>query len=179
MKTLPSYFLLFTLFAFFMQTNVQAQKEVPVNDSLVKQDSKLKFGLGFGLNFVGGTNISLAPNLTYPVNDKFGIGAGIQSSYATIPDSRGVFTVGANVLGQYTPIKQLVTLVEFAELYVHTQTDTPAGEIKDDFWESVLFVGAGFNVTNKIAFGAKYNVLYKEDESVYTSPVIPFVNISF
>ncbi|NNC33789.1 MAG: hypothetical protein HKO09_02810, partial [Croceitalea sp.] len=57
--------------------------------------------------------------------------------------------------------------------------ETPTGEETNKYWDSALFVGAGLNITNKIAIGAKYNMLYDKDESVYTSAVIPFVNITF
>ena len=157
-------------------------KETPkitVVDSLSKEPKRLKFGVGFGLSFIGGTNISLAPNLMYKLSDKISIGAGIQGSYSAIKNLQNTTTFGGNVITQYTPIRQISALIEFAELNVSTKTETPTGKIKDNYWDAALFLGAGFNVTNKISIGAKYNVLYKEDESVYTSPIIPFVNISF
>jgi opacity protein-like surface antigen len=69
--------------------------------------------------------------------------------------------------------------LEFAELRVSTKTESVSGDITNKYWDSALFAGAGFNITNKISVGAKYNFLYKEGESVYTSAVIPFVNITF
>ena len=157
-------------------------KETPkirVVDSLLKGEKRLKFGVGFGLSFIGGTNISLAPNLMYKLSDKFSIGAGIQGSYSAIKDLQNTTTFGGNVLALYSPIRKISALIEFAELNVSTKTETPTGKITDNYWDAALFLGAGFNVTDKISIGAKYNVLYKEDESVYTSPLIPFVNISF
>lgn len=115
----------------------------------------------------------------YAVSDKVSFGAGLQGNYTAIKDVQSTTTFGINLLTQYSPVKKLITLVEFAELNVNTKQETLNGDIKDSFWESILFVGAGLNVTNKIALGVKYNVLYKEDESVYTSPIIPFVNITF
>jgi hypothetical protein len=70
-----------------------------------------------------------------------------------------------------------MTLLEFTQLRVSTKSEID--DSKRDFWDSALFVGAGFNVTKKITIGAKYNLLYDEDESVYSSAIIPFVNISF
>ncbi|MEP3371823.1 MAG: outer membrane beta-barrel protein [Maribacter dokdonensis] len=148
-------------------------------DSLVTVDPRLKFGCGFGLNFLGGTNISLSPNLIYIVSDNFSLGAGVQGSYNSIKNVQKTTTFGANVIGQYNLSKKLMSLLEFAQLKVNTKQETPTGEIKDDFWESALFVGAGYNINNKISIGAKFNVLYDDDESVYSSPIIPFVNITF
>lgn len=153
--------------------------EIAVVDSTSKKENRLKFGFGFGLSFVGGTNISLAPNLIYAVSNKVSIGGGIQGSYTSIKDLQNTTTFGANVITQYRPIRQLTTLLEFAEIKVNTKTETPTGKVTDDYWDSALFVGVGWNINEKISIGAKYNLLYKEDESVYTSPILPFVNITF
>lgn len=60
-----------------------------------------------------------------------------------------------------------------------TKTENLAENTTDKFWDSALFVGAGLNVTPSISIGAKVNLLYDSDETVYTSAVIPFVNVSF
>lgn len=152
---------------------------ITVIDSSAVVDSRLKFGLGFGLSFVGGTNIALSPNLIYSLSDKVSLGAGIQGSYMSIKDLQNTTTFGGNLLFQYSPVNKLVTLMEYALLNVNTKTETPTGENKRNYWDSAIFLGAGLNITDKITVGAKYNLLYKKDESVYTSPILPFVNISF
>ncbi|WP_209400297.1 hypothetical protein [Pseudozobellia sp. WGM2] len=167
------------LFVFLCDVSYSQVTEIAVKDSANVVNKRLKFGCGFGLSFVGGTNIGLSPNLMYAVSNKMSIGAGLQGNYTAIKDVQSTTTIGANIIGQYSPTPKLTTLLEFAELNVNTKQETVTGDIKDNFWESILFVGAGLNITNKIALGVKYNVLYKEDESVYTSPVIPFVNITF
>lgn len=170
---------LFVSFFLYVQNGYSQVAEVTVVDSTATMEKPLKFACGFGLNFVGGTNIGLSPSLIYDVSDKFSLGAGLQGNYTAIKDIRNTTTIGANILGQYNPSRTFLTLLEFAQLNVNSKTETDTGEIKDNFWESVLFVGAGINITDKISIGGKYNVLYKEDESVYTSPIIPFVNITF
>ncbi len=152
---------------------------IAVIDSTALEPKRLKFGVGFGLNFVGGTNISLSPNLMYSLSDKVAIGAGIQGSYAAIKDLQNTTTFGGNVVTQFNPSKKILLLLEYVGLNVTTKTETLTEETKDTYWDSALFLGAGINITEKIAVGAKYNMLYKEDESVYTSPILPFVNISF
>lgn len=158
--------------------SVKGPKNMEI-DSTLRPEKRLKFGCGFGLSFIGGTNIGLSPNLIYAVSDKVSFGVGLQGSYAAIKDLQNTTTFGANVIAMYSPVRKLTTLLEFAELKVSTKTETPTGADTRKYWDSALFVGAGLNVTNKIAIGAKYNLLYKKDESVYTSPIIPFVNITF
>ena len=150
-----------------------------VADSAGQIDKRLKFGSGFGLSFVGGTNIALSPNIIYSLSDKASIGAGVQGSYTSIKDLQSTITYGANAIGQYRPTERLITSLEFVQLNVTTETETPTGENKINYWDSALFVGAGLSITNKIAIGAKYNLLYKEDETVYISPILPFIDITF
>lgn len=172
----------FALFAIIFISSGQAYSQsttISVIDSAATVEPKLKFGCGFGLNFLGGTNITLSPNLLYAVSNKINLGAGIQGSYNSIKDVQKTTTFGINVIGEYLPTRKITTLLEFAQLKVNTTKVEPTGDIKNDFWESALFVGAGYNITNKISVGAKYNVLYDDDESVYSSPIIPFVNITF
>ncbi len=171
--------LFFALFMISYASNIRAQEAIAESDSTAQVEKRLKFGLGFGLNFVGGTNIGLAPNLTYSLSERFTLGAGLQVNYTAIKDLQRTTTYGANLIAQYFPAKRFVTLLEFTQLRVNTTTEDAAGDISTDFWDSALFVGAGLGITNKITVGAKLNLLYDEDETVYTSPVIPFVNITF
>jgi hypothetical protein len=163
----------------FSQTAKDTIQPQKAETAVVKEPKKLKFGCGFGLNFVGGTNISISPNLTYSLNNKIAIGGGLQGSYAAIKNLQNTTTFGANLIGQYKPVKKIMILIEFVELNVSTKKTTPTEQSTNSYWDSALFAGAGYNITNKISVGAKYNFLYKEGKSVYTSPVIPFVNISF
>ena len=164
----------------FVGLNVVAQTQI---DSLktvenpIDPAKKLQFGLGFGLNFVGGTSLNLSPNLTYKINNKMSAGAGILLNYNAIKNIQTTTTIGVNALFFYYPIEKLVTTAEFAEMYV--SRNNKIANIKDNFWDSALFFGAGYQITPKISVGAKYNVLYNKDKGVYSSPVIPFVNISF
>ena len=160
-------------------TNTMAQStSVVVIDSTSKKESRLKFACGFGLNFVGATNISLSPNLIYRASDKINLGFGLQGSYAAVKDLQKTTTFGFNAVSIYTPTKKISMLLELVQLNVTTKIETPI-EDKNSYWDTALFVGAGINITNKFTIGAKYNLLYNEDESVYTSPVVPFVNIIF
>ena len=169
------------LFAFsftsFSQTKTDSLQSKKADTLMVKQDKKLKFGFGFGLNFVGGTNIGLSPNLTYNVSNKVAFGFGLQWNYLALKDIQTTTTYGANTLFQFRPTQKITTLLEFVQLRVSAKDEI--NDIKKNYWDSALFVGAGLNITKKITVGAKYNLLYKEDESIYSSPIIPFVNISF
>ncbi len=158
----------------FAQVQIDSIKTV---ENPIEPAKRLNFGLGFGLNFVDGTSISLSPNLVYRVNERFSLGSGLLFNYSAIKDLQKTTTIGANVLGNYYPVQKLLTTIEFAEMYVDREiiyTNT-----NDNFWDSALFLGAGYQITPKISVGGKYNLLYDKDKSVYSSPFVPFVNISF
>ncbi|MEN3322140.1 hypothetical protein VP395_00235 [Mariniflexile soesokkakense] len=161
----------------FSQANNDTASEKTKDTVTGNEQKRLKFGCGFGLSFVGGTNISLSPNLIYKVSDVVAIGAGVQGSYTAIKGLQNTTTYGANLLTQFSLSKKITTSLEFAQLRVSTKTEVDNSTKK--YWDSALFVGVGYNITSKISVGAKYNLLYKDGESIYTSPVIPFVNISF
>lgn len=158
----------------FAQVQMDSIKAV---DNPIEPEKKLKLGVGFGLNFVGGTSISLSPNLTYHLTDKFAFGGGLLFNYTAIKNLQKTTTFGANILANYYPIPKLLTTVEFAEMHVDRKNLITA--VDDDFWDSALFVGAGYQITSKISVGGKYNLIYKKDKSVYSSPFVPFVNINF
>lgn len=168
-------------FVIFLVQETQAQIQIDSLATVNKKDStlknRLKFGLGFGVNFVGGTNLSLSPNLTYLLTKNFSIGGGLQFNYAGLKGIQKTTTYGANALVYFTPVRQLLTTLEFSEL--HVNRNALITNTKNEFWESALFIGGGIQITPKFSLGAKYNVLYNKNESVYSSPVVPFINISF
>lgn len=167
----------FILFA----SSAAAQLAIDSVATVTAKDSshpkRLKVGLGFGLNFVGGTNLSLSPSLTYNVTKNLAIGGGLLFNYAAIKNIQKTTTFGINALVNYTPTKIILTTLEFSEMNVSSQSYI--SNTKNNFWESALFLGAGLQVTPKISLGAKYNLLYNKNKSVYTSPVVPFINVSF
>ena len=159
----------------FSQTSKDNITQKVADTTVIKKPEKLKFGCGFGLNFVGGTNISVSPNLTHTISDKIAVGGGLQGSYAAIKNLQNTTTFGANVLGRYNPVKKITTLLEFSELRVSTKKDSPTEKSTYNYWDSALFVGAGYNVTSKISFGAKYAYI-RGSEILVTNELLSFTS---
>ena len=82
----------------FSQTEKDSVAVKTTDSTIIKNQKRLKFGCGFGLNFVGSTNISLSPNLMYAASNKVILGVGIQGSYASIKNLQNTTTFGGNVL---------------------------------------------------------------------------------
>ncbi|AWA29020.1 hypothetical protein HYN48_02340 [Flavobacterium magnum] len=150
--------------------------------------SHVRFGGGIGASFGNDyTNVSLAPGALYQFNQYFGLGVGLQGSFVKVD---GDYTdsdlnhykswiYGGSVLGAFNPIEELQLSAELEQVRVNstfTYPNTP--DIRDNFWNTALYLGAGYN-TGDVTVGVRYNVLFDRDKSVYADPFMPFVRVYF
>jgi hypothetical protein len=74
--------------------------------------------------------------------------------------------------------------IEFEEMFGDTGLQPNASAAKfgpdktDNFWNTGLFLGGGYGSENVIV-GIRYNLLYKESDYVYSSPMMPFIRVYF
>lgn len=165
-------FVFFTSFCFsiFAQQNTQPQ---------TKSDfwNKVQFGGGLGLGFGSGfTNISIAPSAIYNVNDYFSAGFGLQYNYLKQKDAFSSSQYGGSILGLVNPIPEIQLSVELEQLRVNVDYDDI--DLSDNFWNTGLFLGAGYRAEN-VTIGARYNVLFDKDRNVYGDALMPFVRVFF
>ena len=171
-------------------SNMQAQNMAPKVKSEFWQ--KVQFGGGLGLSFGSNyTNISVAPGAIYNVNDYFAVGLGAQYSYI----NQKAYAAGVNQTMQYTsnlyggsvialfnPIRAVQLSAEVEQLRVNTErkitVNSIAENVNDDFWNTALFLGAGYRAGN-VTIGARYNVLHEKSKNVYSEPFMPFVRVYF
>jgi hypothetical protein len=140
---------------------------------------KVQFGGGFGLGIGSGyTDITVAPNAIYNFNEHFGLGLGLQASYNKVKDSYSSVLYGINAIGLYNPIPEVQLSVELEQVRVNTTLNTIPNSIKNNFWNTGLYFGAGYR-TGNITAGLRYNVLFDKDKSVYSDALMPFVRVSF
>ena len=52
------------------------------------------------------------------------------------------------------------------------------GNDTQDFWNTALFLGAGYRNDN-ITLGIRYNVLHRDRDNIYAEAFMPFVRIYF
>ena len=135
-------------------------------------------GLGFGSGY---TNISVAPSAIKPITEQFSAGLGLQFNYLK---SKGFFestSYGVNLIGIYSPAPMIQLSAELEQLRVNNRLWTNFGgtnTINDNFWNTALFLGAGYNQGN-VTIGVRYNVLFKEDNWVYSQAWMPFIRVYF
>lgn len=145
--------------------------------------SKWRFGGGLGLGFGGNGyfGISISPSVGYQINPYVEGGLAIGYQYSKNDWQReNLFSVGPFI--NVYPIESLFTRVQFEQYIGKGKTETLSGtDIKYDYNESALWVGAGYRSPGKISFyaGMMYNVLYQEDDSIFASGFRPILGVSF
>lgn len=137
----------------------------------------VQFGGGIGLGFNNGfTNISLSPSAIYNFNDYVSLGLGAQYSYIKQRNDYTSNLYGASVIGLINPFEQIQLSAELEQLRVNVNYGNFNGS--DNFWNTGLFLGAGFRNGN-VTIGGRYNVLHKENNNIYGEAFIPFVRVFF
>ena len=141
---------------------------------------KVQFGGGLGLGFGSGyTDITVAPSGIYNFNNHVALGVGLQGSYVSTKNLFSSAIYGGSIIGLFNPINEIQLSAELEQVKVNStikQQGFP--DVKDNFWNTGLFLGAGYRAGN-VTVGARYNVLFKENNFVYSDAFMPFVRVFF
>lgn len=132
-------------------------------------------GLGIGNNF---TNISVAPTAIYNFNEQFALGTGLQYSYLKQKNYYSSNVYGGSLIGLYNPIEMIQLSLEVEEVNVNNKYFDLGGNYKDSFWNTGLYVGAGYR-DGAVTIGGRVNVLFDKDKDIYGSAFMPFVRVFF
>lgn len=162
----------------FISTNLSAQYQnsnfEPKNDFW----QKVQFGGGLGLSFGSGyTDISVAPSAIYNVNEYFAVGLGAQYAYVKVKNSHTSNLYGGSLISLFNPIPEIQLSAELEQLRVNVN-GSGTNDFTDNFWNTALFLGAGYRSGN-VTIGARYNVLFKENQGAYSDAFMPFVRFYF
>jgi len=145
--------------------------------------SRVRFGGGLGLGFGSGyTDVSVAPGAIYQFNDYVALGAGLQFSYVDQKNWYSAMMYGVSGIALFNPIPQVQLSAEVEQLRVNLDVDADRYGTEQaysrDFWNTGLFLGAGYRMEN-VTVGVRYNVLFNEDDLVYSQAWMPFVRVYF
>ena len=147
-----------------------------LSQNLNSNNNKVHFGGTLGLSIGSGfTDIVVAPSVIYDVNDYFSAGVGLQGSYVNFKNNFESYIYGASLIGLVNPIEEIQLSAELEQVRVNTTFDD---NYKDNFWNTALFLGAGYRAQN-ITIGIRYNVLFDKNKSVYNEAFMPFVRVYF
>lgn len=131
-------------------------------------------GLGFGDGFF---TANLAPSVIYDINNYWSVGTGLSGSYTSFDDARA-YTIGGSALAFFRPISNLRLSSEFEHLYVNFKRELDGSTFERNYTYPALFLGIGYTTGNLTA-GVKYDVLFDEDDSIYSSALVPFISVYF
>jgi hypothetical protein len=142
---------------------------------------KVQFGGGLGVGIGSGyTDISVMPSAIYNVNEIVAVGVGLQFGYLSSKDYYDSFVYGGSLIALVNPIPEIQLSAELEQVRVNTDYDAtnyrPA--YSDNFWNTALYLGAGYR-TGNVTIGARYDVLFNEETSLYGSGFMPFVRVYF
>lgn len=163
------------LFSFKPEIFAQQQQKKTKSDFW----NQVQFGGGLGLGFGNGyADIMIAPSAIYNFNEYVALGLGAQYNYVKQRDFYSANMYGGSLITLINPIEVVQISAEFEQLRVNrTFSDTFETNIQD-FWNTALFVGAGYRNEN-VTFGIRYNVLHRDRDNIYAEAFMPFVRIFF
>jgi hypothetical protein len=162
-----------SLFASGQDDNTQPEYEI----FQVPQKSfwdHVRFGGGLGLGFgSNSTTINISPSAIYDFENGFAMGIGVGYLYSKVEDFKSnVFSPG--IIALYNPAQEIQLSTEFEYLFVNQKF----GNLGGNFDYPALYLGVAYR-TGWAAFGVRYDVLYDERDSIFTSPFSPIFRIYF
>jgi hypothetical protein len=140
---------------------------------------QVQFGGGLGFNFGNGyTAISLAPSVIYPINKYVSLGAGLLGSFSHSKNYYTMGVFGVSAISLFNPIEKVQLSLEVEQARVNTQIQMIPNPITKNYWNTALYVGAGYRNGN-VTLGARYNLLFDKDKSIYSDALMPFARFYF
>jgi len=145
--------------------------------------SRVRFGGAIGASFGNNyTDVTLAPGALYEVNQYYGVGLSLQGTYVQQKDFYESWMYGGSIINVFNPIPQIQISAELEQLRVNLDFDERYtdfyGNQDRDFWNTALFLGAGYRAQN-VTFGIRYNILYNDNDYVYSEAWMPFIRVYF
>ncbi|OXB01540.1 hypothetical protein B0A75_07705 [Flavobacterium oncorhynchi] len=170
----------FVIIAVLFSSFTFAQQKYVIDNSNHFWD-RVQFGGGLGVGIGSGyTDISVMPSAIYNVNEIVSVGLGLQFGYLSSKNYYDSFVYGGSLVTLVNPIPEIQLSAELEQVRVNTDYDsTPyRPSYSDNYWNTALYLGAGYR-TGSVTIGARYDVLYDPDRSLYGSGFMPFVRVYF
>lgn len=171
---LPTIIVFFFLFGFancYSQVNEENQTK-----NFWKE---LQYGGSFGLNLGSGyTEIAVAPSAIYPVNRYLSIGSGLIGSYTRLKNQYTATIYGVSAISLFNPIEKIQLSVELEQIKINTEYQLIPNPVTKNYWNTGLYLGMGYRNGN-VTLGARYNLLFDKDKSIYSDALMPFIRFYF
>ena len=163
-----------TICTFFLLVNcISFSQDASLNKNKSNFWENVRIGGNLGLSFGNITTVNVSPTAVYDFNEKFSLGASVGYIYNKNSDFRSNGYT-ASILSIYTPFQNIEFSGELEQLFVNQKI----GSLKSSYNYPALYLGIAYTTRN-VAIGGRFDVLYNDDESIYTSPFTPFVRVFF
>jgi hypothetical protein len=170
--------LLTIVFLFGLKREIYAQ-EIQVLKTNSNFFTRIQFGGGLGLSAGNGyADVVVAPSVIYNFNPFLSAGLGVQYNYVKQRNLYSANMYGGSLIALFNPMEELQISTELEQLRVDRTYSGASGNNSAGFWNTALFVGAGYRNEN-VTMGLRYNVLHKDRENLYTEAFMPFVRVLF
>lgn len=170
--------LLAFVFLFGIKSEIFAQESTQMK---TKSDfwNHVQFGGGLGLGIGNGyADIMVAPSAIYNFNDYVSAGLGLQYNYVKQRDFYSANMYGGSLITLINPIEVVQISAELEQLRINRTYEGTFGSASQDFWNTALFLGAGYRNEN-ITLGIRYNILHRDRDNIYAEAFMPFVRVFF
>lgn len=134
----------------------------------------VRFGGGFGLSFGNTTTIAISPSAIYDFDNGFALGAGLNYTHSSTGANKANL-YGISALALYNvPLVNLQISSEFEQLFVSRRINN----ISDNYNYPALHLGLAYR-RGRASIGFRYDILYSDTKSVYSSAISPIFRFYF
>lgn len=176
LKTNLSIFIICVLF-FSFQDQAIAQED-PLSNPRSAFWKNVRFGGGLGLSFGrNNTQITVAPSAIYQYNPYIAFGPGLNFNYQKFGDFSSTL-YGISGIFLANPIPEIQLSGELEQLFGTQKIESINGNESFDVNNTALFLGVGYRYGG-VTIGARYNVLFDNNDGIYAEAWQPFVRVYF
>ena len=164
-------FLLSILFVLVLITHINAQDS---NDTFW---DNVRYGGGFNVGFGSDfTTIAISPSAIYDFSDVFSSGISLSYLYSKnkfFDTKSNVY--GGSLLTLFNVAETVQLSAEFEELNINVKDNFGNS---DSYWNPAFYLGAAYN-TGNVSIGLRYDALYDDGKSIYSSAFTPVFRFYF
>ena len=131
------------------------------------------FNVGFGSDF---TTIAISPSAIYDFSDVVSSGVSLSYLYSKnkfFDTTSNVY--GGSIISLFNVAKAVQLSAEFEELNINVRDNFGNS---DSYWRPALYLGAAYN-TGNFSIGLRYDALYDDNKSIYSSAFTPIFRFYF
>lgn len=176
LKTNLSIFIICVLF-FSFQDQAIAQED-PLSNPRSAFWKNVRFGGGLGLSFgTNNTQVTVAPSAIYQYNPYIAFGPGLNFNYQKFGNFSSTL-YGISGIFLANPIPEIQLSGELEQLFGKQRFRDIQEDFTNDVNNTAFFLGAGYRYGG-VTIGARYNILFNNNDGIYADAWQPFVRVYF